>query len=481
MQFETFKYDLNKTPQQGRFVFSERKFPAYFGGFNNGKTFALCLRSWLHSVRYPGNRGVICRRQVKELEDTTRDEFFRMVGCNETTIKDHPLVDIWRQDKNFLRLKNGSEIRFRHLSDENALAALLSMSIRWFAIDQAEEVPEAAFSYLISRIGRTDIDGVTGLTLPPAWGACSGNPKGHNWIWERWKQDADVQGMTGRYYHLEEARTDEGPLTSPEYIQILKDTYPPRWFKRYVLGSWDVDSGRVYDEFDPEIHVIDPFPINPRWKAGIGVDLGYNHPTVFEWCAVDYNGNWYVYNEHAGREMTPNQHAPILKLKGISRTDGTQLPIYGPHDAANRNPITGINYQQAYSDEDIYMLRGNQMDPVVGIMKIKQMLRIQEDVKNPFTGKMGAPRLFIFRNCPQLIKEMGIYSWKELKLGEEKTKEEPDTVNKVNDDACDALRMFGLGFSSRQIPERPRKKTLFEEQLDKFTGANVDEELLEAA
>lgn len=476
-----FKYDLDRTPQQGRFVFSPKRFPAYFGGFNNGKTFGLCLRSWKALLEYPGNAGVLARSQVSELRRTTRREFFEIIGCNETTIANHPVVARWSGQENHLRLKNGSEIWFVHLQDEQALASLLSLNIRFFGIDQAEEVPEAAFLTLISRIGRTDVDSQTGKPLPPAWGAVVGNPKGHNWVWERWKRDADPRGLTGDYYHLEEATTLQGPMTSPEYVAVLKATYPERWYRRYVLGNWDEDSGRIYNEFDPEVHVIDPFEINPLWKAGVGVDLGYNHPTAFEWCAVDFNGNWYVYDEHVGREMTPNQHSPIVKAKGITRTDGSQLTIYAPHDAANRNPITGTNLQQAYADEGIYFLRGNQMQPVVRIMKIKQMLQVRPDVRNPFTGKMGCPRCFIFRNCPHLIKGMQTYSWKELKLGEEKTKAEPDDVIKVGDDECDAFGHWALGFTARQIPEQPRRETLMEQQIRQFMGSTIDEEILEDA
>lgn len=464
MEFKNFEYDIDKTPQQGDFIFSEARYPGYWGGFANGKTFALCLRAWLHSLKYPNNRGVLCRALVKELKDTTRHEFFHMIGCNETTISKHPYVDRWSGQEDYLRLVNGSEIYFRHLQDEHALAALLSLSIRWFGIDQAEEVPREAFLTLISRIGRTDIDTQTGERLPPAWGATVGNPAGHNWNWEYWKRNADKDGYSmGKKFHLLEATSFEGPFVTAEYLESLRELYSDRWYKRYVLGSWEADGGRIYDEFTERTHVIDPIPIEDSWKMGLGIDLGYNHPTAVVWVAIDYLGNWIVYDEHVGTEMLPMDHAPIIKAKGIRRDDGTRLVIYAPHDAMNRNPITGTNLQRAYYDEGIYLNVGNKMNPVVRIQRIKQQMRIRPDVMNPFTGQMGSPKFFITKNCPKTIESLLLYKWKELKANEEGKREQPDEVIKVNDDPADALGYWAMGSMARVQPvkEIPKKDIMF--------------------
>ena len=447
-------------------MFSQAEYPAYFGGFNNGKTFALCLRAWLHSLKYPNNRGLIARRQVKALRDTTRAEFFKIVGCNETTIGRHPMVDRWNQTENMLRLKNGSEIFFRHVDDEDSLVALLSLNLRWFGIDQAEEVPEAAFLYLISRIGRIDFDSQTGDRLPPRWGAIVGNPAGHNWVWARWKKDADRSGFSkNSKFHLEEATTLEGPYSSPRYIADLKAQYPEKWYKRYVMGSWDVAYGLVYDEWDEKVHVIEPFDIPDVWKAGIGVDLGYNHPSAFAWMAVDYGGNWIAYDEHVKSFWLPPQHANVVKGKGIKWNNGDYLPIFGPHDAMNTNPITGLNYQSAYASEGIYMSAGTRMHPIIRITKIKSMLSLR-DVENTYNkGINGSPRLFVFKNCEHLRDEFSLYRWKELRPGDENSKPDPDEVVKTHDDVLDAMGQWSLSNMARYVPDRPVVKSVNEIEL----------------
>lgn len=477
MQFRRFDYDVGRIPQQQEFIFSNSRYPSYFGGFNNGKTFALCLRAWIHSLSYRNNRGVIARRLVKELRDTTRHEFFKIVGCNESTIGRHPLVERWNGSENMLRLKNGSEVYFRHLADEEALASLLSLSLRWFGMDQAEEIPEAAFLTLISRIGRTDVDPSTGEKLAPAWGATVGNPAGHNWVWKRWKRN-DVERLAGRKhkpnYHLVEATTMDNPFASKEYIAELLDNYSSHWIQRYVYGSWDAFKGQVYEEFSESVHVIDPFPIPQGWKVGLGMDRGYNHPTAFIWVAIDYEGNWYIFDEHVEREKLPPEHAAIIKAHGITDSNGDQYAIFGPHDMRNRNTVTGINEQQAYLDAGVSIMPGHNQPAVVGIQQIKAALKIDENRRHPRTGRLGSPKLFVTRNCERIIEEFGLYRWKDLRPGQEEEREQPDEVVKVDDDALDAFRYWVMGWTSRYAPVRPREKTVYEADFEAFLAEEAE-------
>ena len=450
MEIVTPEYDLGKIPQQAEFIFSPAVFPSYFGGFNNGKTFALCARAWIHSLAYPNNRGALCRNLASELRQTTRTQFFEIVGCNETTISSHPEVARWNASENFLRLKNGSEILFRHLSDEGSLASLLSLNLRWAGLDQAEEIPEAAFLTLISRIGRLDFDPRTGKRLPPEWIGTAGNPAGHNWIWKNWKKN----GGLSEDYHLVEATTMDNPFASPSYIKRMFDNYSDYWIQRYVYGNWDSFQGQVYSDFDANIHVIDPIPIPDSWKSGIGVDLGLNHPTAFIWCAVDYDGNWYIYDEHVAREKLPEEHAKIIKAKGILDGSGSMLPFFAPHDAQNRDRISGQNYQQAYLEHGINLQVGNRMAAAIGIQKIMSMMKVDPEKTHPYTKKLGCPRLFITRNCEHIIEELNLYMWKALRPGQEETREQPDEVLKVNDDALDAFRYWAMGWTSGSTPTR---------------------------
>ena len=442
-------------PQQQRFVLSEARYPAYFGGINNGKTRGLTQRGIIHSLAHANNRGILCRRGYEELEQTTRATFFEVLGCNEVSAHDHPLVHKWNESKNWLRFINGSEVLFRHLQDERAIQKLLSLNIRWFGIDQAEEVAEAAWLTLIGRIGRVK-EG------PPPWGAIVGNPGGHDWIYRRYVANPNAKREG---YDLYQARTTDSPYADKDYIADLYSKYPPHWVKRFIEGSWDVFIGQVFEEFDTNLHVIDPFPIPVDWRIGLGCDLGWNHPTAFVWGAKDFDGNLFIYDEVCESRRLPGWFADKLRSRGILDMEGRQLPIYGPHDAVNTTGPSGTNYQAEYLKAGIVLSAGNQKPAVVGITRMQRLFKPDFDVVGR-NGRNGAPKCYIFKNCQDLIEELGTYRWKQLRPGDELTKEEPDEVVKVNDDRVDALRYLVMGANIDYVPERPRKKTVMEMEIE---------------
>ena len=120
------------------------------GGFGSSKTYGLCLKAMYLSSVYPGNRGLIARKQVKKLEMTTMKTFFKV--CPPETYAYGRRSD---QAKS-LTLNNGSEILWSQLDDSEILELLRGLEINWFFIDQAEEVSEEIFEVLLRRLGRWD-------------------------------------------------------------------------------------------------------------------------------------------------------------------------------------------------------------------------------------------------------------------------------------------------------------------------------------
>ena len=61
----------------------------------------------------------------------------------------------------------------------------------------------------------------------------------------------------------------------------------------------------------------------------------------------------------------------------------------------------------------------------------------------------GRPRLFVFRNCKNLIKEFGRYSWEKSPEG----RSEKEMPAKVDDHALDALRYMVTEIEQPTIPD----------------------------
>lgn len=426
-------------PKQQEFWDLTEPYQAFFGGVNNGKTFATGLKGLNQCLQYQGGSGCIIRSTYPELIDTSRRVFFELFGesepgvpYDENSIRGHPYVRHWDKTRNILTLTTGSKVRFRHADGESAIRAILGSQYDWVVVGQAEEVSWEVFETLSHRIGR-----VKGNPRPQ-WIALEGNPAGHDQIWEHFKRNADAQGRTGNYYRLIESATGDSPRVSPEYLARLKESMAPLAYKRFVLGSWDAFYGRVYEEYSEATHVIPTFRMPPEWIIGAGMDFGFVNPTVCMWLGQDKYGIFHFYNEHYEAGRDPDYHAGQMRMHGIE-VNGYQIPIYCDPSGANKFQDGREGMIQLYADQGIGLIPGNN-DVKAGIALMTQLLKIDPNKVNPYTGKLGCPRLLIHANCTAFREEIGLYRWKTIKPGQEGKAADPDEPVKVKDHAMDAAR-----------------------------------------
>jgi PBSX family phage terminase large subunit len=425
-------------PSQDEFIFSNTRFCAFFGGFGNGKTLAGCIKALRLSTEYPGNVGIIGRFSQPQLRATTRKTFFEMLGCNEDTITFHPMVSKFNKVESLLRFHNGSEILFRHLDSPSDL---LSLNLGWFYVDQAEEISENIFLILQSRL-RLE-------RSPLRHGFLTGNPEGHNWIWRRFIHDGHPD------YHMVQATSLENPYLPPDYVPVLLRSYPDVWVRRYVYGSWDVFEGQIYGEFDPRVHVIQPFAIPDAWPRYRSIDPGRTNPTCCLWFALDNDGNVFIYREYfqAGRIVSEN-------ARTIAEMSGTERYIYTVIDPSARQS-SALGYGSVMAE---YLDHGIETVPAAnelraGINRVCEYLRVDPERIHPETGQKGSPRLFIFSFCENLVREFPQYRWRQLKSVEMGAKNQPEEPLGVDDHALDALRYFLMSRPSLEEKRSEYSKT----------------------
>lgn len=197
-------------------------------------------------------------------------------------------------------------------------------------------------------------------------------------------------------------------------------------------GKWVSAEGQIYEEWDPAIHIIDPFEIPDSWQRLRVIDFGLVNPFVCLWAALDEDGRIYIYRQlyHTGR--TVRVHSGQIK-KYTERIGQTICD----HDAEDRatlaeNGIPNIAAKKTVS---------------VGIERVKERLKVQAD---------GRPRLFIVRDCliemDQGLKmahkpwaaeqEFDGYIW-----ANRKTREEPI---KADDHGVDTIRYLVMYLDSQK-------------------------------
>ncbi|MBK8871619.1 MAG: hypothetical protein IPN19_11405 [Elusimicrobia bacterium] len=228
------------TIPQAKFILSEKRFPAFVGGWGTGKSTALIAKAMMQSEKFPGNLGVIFRKEFSDLRDSTMKDFESYTGLKISS-------------EGSCKLANGSEILFRHMEQMNNIQ---NMNLGWFGIEQAEEFDsDESFFKLHGRLRRADT-GRCGFIIA--------NTNGENWIYKLWKSPATKDDS---YPLFESNYLDVGGYIPSDTLQSwlkLKDS-KPTLYARFVLNSWD--SG------DTTSTVIQPGWVSAAKKRSLG--LGY--------------------------------------------------------------------------------------------------------------------------------------------------------------------------------------------------------------
>ncbi|MBQ5802495.1 MAG: terminase family protein [Clostridia bacterium] len=213
----------------------------------------------------------------------------------------------------------------------------------------------------------------------------------------------------------------DNPFLSKKEVEAYTKSLSSDQLESRRYGRFTEGSGPVYGEFDENVHVIDPFPIPPDWQDCVSIDPGLHNPLSAHFYAVDYDGNVYVVAEHFEAEKNVDYHA--AKISEIAHTLGWKRDAKGRVEAyidsaAGQHTLNGAkSVCELFYDCGIAVNANVNKDLFSGIAQVKRYLK---------EGK-----LFIFKNCPNLIRELKAYRW-----------QEGDRPRKEDDHALDELRYY---------------------------------------
>jgi hypothetical protein len=240
------------------------------------------------------------------------------------------------------------------------------------------------------------------------------NANGHNWIYNKFIKD----GAPQNHRIIQATTLDFADILPEDYITNLKQNLPERLYRRYVLNSHEEAEGLVFNEYQENKHMIDPFSIPETWERGFVLDHGFRNPTGVLWYAIDYDGNIILYDEHYATEKPISEHADIIKLRKL--TDGWADPS-----------IFSMTQQRAghvYSIADEYREFGITLRPAQREEEYAAIGRVNEMFK--------AGRIKVFRTLSNFRMEIAAWKWKLKRPGAVVTNnpEEPeDYMNHLMD------------------------------------------------
>jgi hypothetical protein len=459
--------DFTKLPIQSNFLFDmEHRFQAYGGGLGNGKSTALCLKVWFLSYLFPGNNGYFGRLDGKEFRNTTWREFMRLIPESFIAKKNDQL--------GYLRFKpqyGGSEIIYGDMKEDR----FNNINLGFFAIDQAEEIDHVRWDLLVSRLRRqTPLIGDDDKPIlapngeplfAPTYGLAAFNPEGtSSYLWRYFHPDSPERKEG---YQLYQASTYDGLAAGfipQDYVDDMLKLFPPDARKRYLDGSWDVFSGRIFPTFSQDTHVLDYIRVQPHWKIYCSIDHGIKNPTAVGFWGVDEYGNRYLLDEHYEGEGQPvKYHAEVIKSKSKKYKQGVDLTYLDSACFADNQSRGGTVYSIAdeYNSYGVYPIKG-QKDWDSGYSRISQGLAIDPEHEHPETGEKGSPHIFIASHCAHFIKEALGYRWKKNRITAQ-LRNDPDEPIDFNDHHMDEWFYFEASRPSSPIITVKKRRNVLEE------------------
>ena len=159
--------------------------------------------------------------------------------------------------------------------------------------------------------------------------------------------------------------------------------------------------GRFFHEFDPRLHIVEPFEIPRDWLVYSTMDYGLDMLAHYK-IAVDSSRNCYVFHEIYKSGLVVSEAADLIhKADGYNGEDW-KLPRVrlAPPDLFARELTSGKSQAYGFEEKGLRLTKSSN-DRKTGWVYLKELLRCR---MTP-TGE-SLPRLRIFATCRHLIRTL---------------------------------------------------------------------------
>jgi hypothetical protein len=366
---------------------------AFFGGAaGGGKTDALLMAA-LQYVDQPKYNAVLFRRSYTDLAlpGALMDRAHEWLRGSQAR---------WDRERHSYTFPSGATLSFGYIQTAGDKWRYQSAEYQFIGWDEITEFPDDdAYRFLFSRLRRLE-----GADIPLRV-RCASNPSGVGtyWVKERFIDDPEDRAFFFSKF------TDNPYLDQESYLLSLQQLHPALQ-KRLIEGSWDAVEDTAFPEFNEEIHAIPSYRPPQNWRRWEAMDFGVTNPTAWHAAATDgefvvIHGEYYqagLISDHASRVLTLRENRwgqPTITLCDPSIRARTGFGESG----------RGETVHSEFSKHGLFLVPANN-DRIEGRVRISEMLRPDMERVfpqwHPKAGEVGAPRLFITQECPNLLKQI---------------------------------------------------------------------------
>lgn len=258
--------------------------------------------------------------------------------------------------------------------------------------------------------------------------------KGQSWVYNEIylnsKNDSEVW--------FEHISWQDNPFLNQEEIKKLKSELSREELDSRCDGKFVAFGGMVYSNFDESVNVIEPFDVPKEWQDNISIDPGFRNPLSCHFYACDFDGNIYVIAEWYRAETDIETHAKMIHQiadrLGWKKNSNGQLTALIDSAALQKTLSSQRSVADLFYDYNILVNPKVNKDLFTGIQRVRNYIR----------DANGNTKLFIFKNCVNLIREIKGYFWSESEV-----------PFKTEDHALDELRYYIITKPHTSPPKVP--------------------------
>lgn len=256
----------------------------FFGGARGGgKSFYLCGDYLQGALKYKQHwHGILLRKSLREFDQLRQHAAQVFEG---TGAKYKKTDKVWE-------FPWGSTLRYGFVDRDSDVEQYQGQEYAWIGWDELTNwATDYAYSAMMGSLRYSKI------MIPDKRIRATGNPGGlgHSWVKRRFVSPhpqgsvifKDKRTARTRMF-IRSLPTDNKILmmNDPEYLKNLEGIPSETLRKAWLFGDWDVVAGQFFSEWDPEVHVIEPFEPPNSWFKFVAMDWGMGAPFSVHWFAI---------------------------------------------------------------------------------------------------------------------------------------------------------------------------------------------------
>lgn len=160
-------------------------------------------------------------------------------------------------------------------NNEDAESKIRGATFAGALCDEVNLYPQSVFNQLMAR-----------MSIAGAKCFCNCNPDSpYHWFYTDYITNDAIKDKKVWHFLM-----PDNLSLDPDYIRSLSQMYTGVWYERMIEGKWVAAEGRIYDNFEPAVHMIDTqafleeyYKDNSRLSVRWLVGCDYGTSTVMSW------------------------------------------------------------------------------------------------------------------------------------------------------------------------------------------------------